>query len=73
VICGMQTEFCVDTNVKVASELGYNVLIPREGTSTFDTRQFLARDLIVYYETHIWGDELAQVVPIGELLASVQS
>jgi nicotinamidase-related amidase len=73
VICGMQTEFCVDTNVKVASELGYNVLIPSEGTATFNTRQFLARDLIAYYETHIWGDELAQVVPMDELLASVQS
>jgi nicotinamidase-related amidase len=72
VICGMQTEYCVDTNVKVAFELGYNVLIPHEGTSTFDTPQFSAHDLIAYYETHIWGDELAQVVPMDKLLASVE-
>jgi nicotinamidase-related amidase len=72
VICGMQTEFCVDTNVKVAFELGYNVLVPHEGTSTFDTRPFTARDLITYYETHIWGDDLARVVPMDELLASVE-
>ena len=35
VVCGMQTEYCIDTSVKVAFEFGYNIVIPAGGTTTF--------------------------------------
>ena len=37
VMCGMQTEFCFDVSVKVAFELGYDVTVPREAVTTFDS------------------------------------
>lgn len=70
-ICGMQTEYCVDTNIKVAFELGYRVLVPRGGTATFDNPLICARNMIAFYERFIWHGELAQVLPVDELEASL--
>ena len=63
-LCGMQTEYCVDTSVKVAFELGYTVNLPVGGTTTFDNRIFKAADLITYYERYIWAGSLAKVLPV---------
>jgi nicotinamidase-related amidase len=36
VICGLQTEFCVDTTVRQALPLGYDVVLVADGHSTCD-------------------------------------
>jgi nicotinamidase-related amidase len=36
VVCGLQTEFCVDTTVRQALALGYEVLLVADGHSTMD-------------------------------------
>ena len=71
VLCGMQTEYCVDTTCKVAFELGYQVTLPREGTSTFDNRLFKASDLIKFYEYFIWSGNLAKTVPMDVLIKDI--
>ncbi len=73
VLCGMQTEYCVDTSVKVAFELGYDVTLPRGGTTTFDNRLFKAQDLTKYYEYFIWTGSLARTVPMETLLADIRA
>lgn len=72
ILCGMQTEYCVDTTTKVAFELGYDVRIPADGTSTYDNKYFKAADLINFYQWDIWHDCFAQVVPVDALIASIQ-
>jgi len=68
VVCGMQTEYCIDTSVKVAFEFGYDVVIPAGGTTTY-ANPFLSGDkLINYYERMIWNEPLARVVPMEEAL-----
>lgn len=68
VVCGMQTEYCIDTSVKVAFEFGYDVVIPAGGTTTY-ANPFLSGDkLINYYEHMIWNEPLARVVPMEEAL-----
>lgn len=59
-ICGMQTEYCIDTTVKVAFELGYQVAVIEAGTTTFDAEDISAPVLIEYYE-NIWASGFAQV------------
>lgn len=62
VVCGMQTEYCIDTSVKVAFEFGYEVVIPSGATTTY-ANPFLSGDkLINYYERMIWNEPLAKVV-----------
>lgn len=71
VLCGMQTEYCIDTTCKVAFELGYDVIIPSGGTTTF-TNPFLTGDkLINFYERMIWNEALAEVLTMDETLTMI--
>lgn len=70
-LCGMQTEYCVDTTCKVAFELGYSVTLPRGGTATYDNRLFKAADLATYYEWYIWRLPLAETVAMETLLTDL--
>ena len=73
VVCGMQTEYCIDTSVKVAFEFGYTVIIPASATTTY-SNPFLSGDkLIHYYERMIWHEPLARVADLEEALALLQS
>lgn len=68
VICGMQTEYCIDTSVKTAFEHGYDVVVPSGATTTY-ANPFLSGDKIVYfYERMIWHEPLAHVVPLEEAI-----
>ena len=69
VVCGMQTEYCVDTSVKVAFEFGYDVVIPAGSTTTYANPFLSGEKLITYYERMIWHEPLARVVPMEDALA----
>ncbi len=68
VVCGMQTEYCIDTSVKVAFEFGYDVIIPAGATTTYANPFLSGEKLITYYERMIWNEPLARVVPMEEAL-----
>lgn len=72
ILCGMQTEYCVDVTTKVAFELGYDVRIPVEGTATYDNKLFSASDLVKFYQWYIWHNRYAQVVPVEALIADIE-
>lgn len=72
-ICGMQTEYCVDTTIRVAFELGFNVTVPEGGTGTFDNWHFKADELMYYYENRIWNDRFATVLPVEAILGEIRS
>ncbi len=69
VICGMQTEYCIDTSVKVAFEHGYEVIIPAGSTTTYANPFLSGEKLVYYYERMIWNDPLARVVDMEEALS----
>ena len=55
VICGMQTEYCVDTAVRAAFERGYKVTLVGDAHTTMDTRVLHARDIIAHHNTTLAG------------------
>lgn len=61
VLCGMQTEYCVDTSVKVAFEYGYQLVIPEGAVTTFDGEDIPAETLNEFYE-NIWEERFADVL-----------
>ena len=69
VVCGMQTEYCIDTSVKVAFEFGYDVVIPAGATTTYANPFLSGEKLITYYERMIWHEPLARVVPMEDAIA----
>ena len=61
VLCGMQTEYCVDTSVKVGFEYGYKLIIPEGAVTTFDGEDIPAETLNEFYK-NIWEERFADVL-----------
>lgn len=60
-ICGAQTEYCIDTTVKVAFHLGFNIQIRMNSFSTFDTNKLSAQQINHWY-ARIWQQKFANVI-----------
>jgi nicotinamidase-related amidase len=52
-ICGAQTQYCVDTTVKMAHGLGYQLQMCKGITTTYDNQYMNAKQTIAFYE-NIW-------------------
>ncbi|MDI4585117.1 isochorismatase family protein [Oenococcus sp. UCMA 14587] len=60
-LCGAQTEYCVDTTIRVAFHLGFRISILKKGFSTFDSDVLTARQ-INRHHLHIWQGSFAKIV-----------
>ena len=49
VVCGMQSEFCVDTTCRSAYGLGYKVLLVQDGHTTGDAGSLRAEQIIEHH------------------------
>ena len=49
VICGMKTEYCIDTTCRVAAELGFGVVLVEDAHATVDSTLLPARDIIAHH------------------------
>ncbi|HFU4203300.1 TPA: cysteine hydrolase family protein [Streptococcus suis] len=67
IIMGMATNFCIDTTIKVAFELGYKVAVIKDGTTTGYSGQLDTKDLIDHYQ-NIWSWNFAQVDTLENIL-----
>lgn len=68
IICGMQTEFCVDTTVRSAFAKGYrdNILVS-DGHTTFDTAVASAETIIAHHN-NIHGGRFARLLAAKDIL-----
>lgn len=66
IIVGMATDYCIDTTIKVAFELGYEVFVPKSGTTKIDDG-LISADLLVPYYEELWHNRFAQVLPLERL------
>ncbi len=60
VVCGMQTEYCVDTTVRSAFERGYRVTVVGDGHTTFDSALLPAATIIAHTQ-HLWNGRFARL------------
>ncbi|HEM5991420.1 TPA: cysteine hydrolase [Streptococcus suis] len=67
IIMGMVTNFCIDTTIKVAFELGYKVAVIQDGTTTGYSGKLDAEDLIDHYQ-NIWSWNFAQVDKLENII-----
>jgi nicotinamidase-related amidase len=61
VVCGMQTEFCVDTAIRSAREHGYRVTLVSDAHTTGDTPVMKAKDIVAHHNFTL--REFADVKP----------
>ncbi len=73
ILCGMQTEYCLDVSCKVAFEYGYNVTVPQSATTTFDNTFASGKALSEYYENKIWNNRYARVIPVEQTISEINS
>jgi nicotinamidase-related amidase len=66
VVCGMQSEYCVDSAVRGAVERGYRVILVADGHSTADT-PVLNAATIVAHENETLGGSYAEIVPAARI------
>ena len=71
IICGMQTEYCIDASCKVAFEYEYEVTIPRSTTTTYDTAFASGKALSEFYEESIWNGRYARVIDMTQVLTEI--
>jgi len=61
VVCGMQTEYCVDTAVRSARERGYRVTLVSDAHTTGDTQVLKAGEIVAHHNFTL--REFADVIP----------
>jgi nicotinamidase-related amidase len=71
VVCGLQSDFCVDTTVRRALALGYHVILAADAHSTVDNGTLLAPQIIAHHNTTLghmasFGPRV-RVVPTSEI------
>ncbi|MCE5189288.1 MAG: cysteine hydrolase [Eubacteriales bacterium] len=66
VLCGMQTEYCIDSSAKAAFEHGFEVAVPCDATTTYNNPFLSGEQIIRFYEKMIWCEPVVQVVTIEE-------
>ena len=62
VVCGMQTEYCVDTTVRAAFERGYRITLVADGHTTADTAALAGWDIVAHHNATL-GGTFADVMP----------
>ncbi|RMI13960.1 cysteine hydrolase family protein [Cellulomonas triticagri] len=75
VLCGIQTNQCVETTARMAGNLGYDVLVPLDACHTFDLAGpdgtvLAAADLARATAVNLHGGGFARVVATADLVAS---
>lgn len=63
VIVGMQTEYCIDATIKSAFERDFHILVPVNGTATFQNGPFSAAQINRFYTENIWSGRFADILP----------
>ncbi|ALO04096.1 cysteine hydrolase [Lactiplantibacillus paraplantarum] len=61
-ICGAQVEFCVDTTIKMAHGLGYQLEMVRGLTTTTANPMMSAQQTIDFYQDRIWNHRFLTLV-----------
>ena len=68
ILCGMQSEYCIDATCKAAVEHGFQVTIAQGTTTTFDNDFLTAAQCCRYFEEKIWAGRYADVLPLEKVL-----
>jgi nicotinamidase-related amidase len=69
VVCGLQTEYCVDTTVRRAFSLGYEVTLAADAHSTWDGEVLPAGQIIAHHNS-VLGGWFAKIAGVEEITYS---
>ncbi len=68
IVTGMQTEYCVETTVRVAFEYGYRLYLPQLANTTLDRGEWSAQALYQHHNFDIMQDRFAHMPTVAEMI-----
>lgn len=76
VVCGVQTNMCVETTARMGGNLGFNVIVPLDATRTFDLSApdgavMPAATLMQVTAANLHGGGFARITSTDELIAEL--
>ena len=72
IICGLQTEYCIDASIKCGFEYGFKIIIPAYANSTFDNSFMTADQTYKYYNEFIWNNRYGRCISLKETINMMQ-
>ena len=68
IITGLQTDYCIDANVKCAFEHGFHVIVPQNTNTTVDNEFMSGKNSYRYYNEFIWKNRYAKCLSLDETI-----
>lgn len=68
-VCGLQTDFCIDATVKCGFEHGFRIFVPAFGNTTTDNRYLTGQESYCYHNQWLWPRRYADCIPLETALA----
>ena len=65
-VCGLQTDFCMDATIKCGFEHGFRMLVPAYGNTTTDNAFLSGEATYRYYNQWMWPRRYADCVSLEE-------
>lgn len=72
IVTGIQTEYCVDTTIRVAFELGFRVIVPEWTNTTYDNGDVTAAQIWELHNRRIFDGRFAELRSMEETLAAIE-
>ena len=69
VFCGWATDYCVDSSIKAAISLEFDIIIAGDCHTVSDRAQISAPQLVSYFN-HLWADMICPNTPIKVITAA---
>jgi len=66
IICGIQTDHCVDSVIRIAVDRGFTITAAKGAHTTFDTDYMPASKIIQHHEA-VWADSFGPVQKIDDI------
>lgn len=67
VIAGLQTDFCIDSNCRIACNLGYGILLAEDAHSTYDSPELTAAQIIRHHNRVLSGSGMVRLKPAVDI------
>ncbi|MFX4335898.1 isochorismatase family protein, partial [Acinetobacter baumannii] len=68
IVTGMKTEYCIDTTIRAASEIGYKIMVASDAHTTFDSIH-LSAQYVIDHHNQIFRNAFAKVNTTEELIS----
>jgi nicotinamidase-related amidase len=72
IIVGLQTEFCIDTTIRVAFEKGFDVILPERTNTTVDGKVLSAKEIYEHHQ-NIFNNRFGKIVKMEEVLSELNA